>query len=156
MVNSDQPSGWKVKLADFGFTETKKMIRMISERTGRAEILTWKAPECLGKKNSNHCSLDDESDTDSDEETPGDDFLKSRLAMADVYIFGLTCSYILGGKPLSSDVSLTRLRQQRMQRFKPELPESGSEEYFKSIIDECLEPEPLKRPIFRSIIVLEL
>lgn len=88
--------------------------------------------------------------------------MESKLALADVYSFGLTCSYILGGKPLSSDKSLRplssdmSLRQQRVQGFKPKLPESACLEYLKFVIGACLDPEPMKRPAFFMICMMEV
>ena len=148
----------KVKVADFGLIETKKMIKLVPKRTQHHEILMWKAPECLEEllgpltKDSDDPFTD--SDTEEDERFGShDDNNFNFLAMADVYSFGLTCSHILGGKLLFPYLSLTELRKQRMHGFMPELP-SACPENLKFIIGLCLRTEPLRRPTFSAICTL--
>ena len=150
-----------VKVADFGLVETKKRIKLISKRRRHSEVLMWKAPdrfeELLGPVPAG--SEDDlftDSDTESDEEESGSsgDFLTSKLAMADVYSFGLTCAYILRGKLLYPDMSFTQLREQKMRRsLKPKLP-SDCPDYLKFVTDSSLESEPSSRPTFFAIVTL--
>jgi serine/threonine protein kinase len=155
-----EPGEKKVKLADFGLVETKKRIKLVSKRTRHLEVLTWKAPERLEEllgpvsEDSDNPFTDSDTDSEDEETEDSDGFLKSRLAMADVYSFGLTCSYVLGGKLLFPELSLTQLREQRMRGFKPDLP-STCPEYLKFIIHSCLDSDPLSRPTFSTICTLK-
>ncbi|KAG0623484.1 hypothetical protein M758_3G178100 [Ceratodon purpureus] len=148
---------WKVKVADYGLVDTRKRIKLDSKRSRHLEVLTWKAPErleeLLGPLTEDSDDPFTDSDTDSDEcdeSDDSDDFLKSRLAMADVYSFGLTCAYIFGGKLLFPDLSLTELWKQRWKDFRPELP-SDCPANARALIYSCLQFEPLSRPTFSDI-----
>jgi serine/threonine protein kinase len=154
-----ESSGMKVKVADFGLIETKKMIKLVSKRTEHYEILTWKAPErfeeLLGPLTEDSDDPFTDSDTDEDLRIGSQDNDNFNFqSMADVYSFGLTCSQILGGKLLFPNLSLTELRQRRMHGFIPELP-SACPEYLKFIISLCLQTEPLSRPTFSAICTLK-
>jgi len=152
----------KVKVTDFGLVETKKRIKLVSKRSRHFEILMWKAPELFSKllgpvtEDSDDPFTDSDTDLSEDEEIRGsEDFLRSKLAMADVYSFGLTCSHILGAKVLYPDLSLTKLRIQRLDGFRPDLP-STCPEYLKALIYSSLESEPLSRPTFSAICALKV
>ncbi|KAG0626209.1 hypothetical protein M758_2G111100 [Ceratodon purpureus] len=148
-----------VKVADYGLVETKKLIKLESEQTRQIDALMWKAPELFStvktgieqaKALSEHLEYDSlttsGTDSDEDEETASnsDEFLKSRLAMADVYSFGLTCAHILSGKLINS-------AKERMKcDFEPELP-SACPSNLKVLIYRCLKFEALSRPTFRSV-----
>lgn len=144
----------KVKVADFGLIETKKRIKLVSKRARHFEILMWKAPECLEKllgpltKNSDEPFT--ESDTNSDESEHNGNFKKSKLAMADVYSFGLTCLHILGEELMYPDLSLTQLREKRTMPFRQKLP-SACPEYLELLICSTLEFEFSRRPTFSYI-----
>jgi serine/threonine protein kinase len=144
-----------VKLADYGLVETKKRIKLVSKRTRHFEVLMWKAPErleeLLGPVSKNSDDPFTESDTDSDEEMESSvNFEKSRLAMADVYSFGLICLHILGGELLDPDLSLTRLREQRMKPIRPG-PPSACPNYLRSMILSSLGPQSSRTPTFSGI-----
>lgn len=145
-----------VKLTDFGLIETKKRIKLVSKRSRHFEVLMWKAPEILEKllgtltKDSDDPFTESETDSDSETDT-SDDFKSSKLAMADVYSFGLTCSHILGVELVHPDLSLTQLRKQRMRGFSPDFLPSACPEYLGFIIRSSLEPEPSSRPTFSKI-----
>lgn len=151
-------SEWKVKLADFGLVETKKRIKLASKRSRHLEILMWKAPERLEEllgpltEDSDDPFTDSDTDRDEDDEIErSDDFLKSRLAMADVYSFGLICAHILTEKLLFPlGLRLTQLRKQRSDGFRPALP-SDWPLSMKNLICSCIQTEPLTRPTFSHI-----
>ena len=154
----------KVKVADFGLIKTKKRIRLVSKRTQHLGILMWKAPERFEELMGPLTEDSDDPLTDSDTDEVSEDLLGLSkdlisseveiLKMADVYSFGLTCSHILVGKLLYPDFSLTKLREQRMHGFRPELPSSTCPDYLKYLIYSCLEFEPSKRPTFSNICFL--
>lgn len=148
-----------VKVADFGLVETKKRIKLISKRRRHLDTLMWKAPERLEKllgpitADSNDFFTD--SDTDSGEETDNSgDFMRSTLAMADVYSFGLTCAYIIGGKLLYPSMSFNLLQERKLQGLQPELP-STCPNYLKFIICWSLDTKPSNRPTFRAIVTIQ-
>ncbi|KAG0607449.1 hypothetical protein M758_8G029500 [Ceratodon purpureus] len=151
-----EPCGMKVKVADFGLIDTKKMVKLISKRSQHFEILTWKAPELLEELLGPLTEDADDpfTDSDTDELERHNDGNFSFLAMADVYSFGLTCAHILGGKILFPNLSLTQLRKQRVKGFNVELP-SACPKYLKYIIDLCLQEEPSRRPSFSAICTMK-
>jgi serine/threonine protein kinase len=150
---------WNVKVTDFGLVETKKRIKLDSKRSRHLETLAWKAPERLEEllgpptEDSDDPFTDSDTDFDESEEIDGStEFLKSRLAMADVYSFGVTCAHMLGGKLLFPELKLTQLREQRSSRdgFKPELP-FDCPPALRNLIYSCMQFEPSSRPTFSEI-----
>ncbi|KAG0584390.1 hypothetical protein KC19_3G207200 [Ceratodon purpureus] len=145
----------KVKVADFGLLETKKRIKMVSKRARHLEILTWKAPELLekllGPKTENSNDPFTESDTNSEESRSCENFKKSKLAMADVYSFGLTCLHILGEELMDPDLSLNQLREKRTSPgFRHKVP-SACPEYLEILLHSISEFEFSRRPTFSYI-----
>ncbi|KAG0613836.1 hypothetical protein M758_6G132800 [Ceratodon purpureus] len=153
-IDSDKMT---VKVADFGLAQTKSRIKLVSKRSQHFETLMWKAPELfaelrLGSDYSGESDDDEvQAEVDGEENKTYVPFLKSRLAMADVYSFGLTCAHIWGGKLLYPELSLTELLKQRIGGFRPELPNSICPKYINHIVGSCLEFDPSKRPTFSTI-----
>ena len=142
-------------MADFGLIETKKRIKLVSKRARHYEILLWKAPERLEKLLGPLTETSDDpftdSDTNSDESGGDENFKKSKLAMADVYSFGLTCLYILNEEVMYKDLSLTQLREKRtLPSFKPKL-KLPYPEYLELLIYSIFEFEFSRRPTFSYI-----
>ena len=154
MVHWEESAGaMKVKVADFGLIETKKRIKLVAKRARHFEILMWKAPERLEKLLGPLTKSSDdpftESDTNSDESQGYENFKKSKLAMADVYSFGLMCLHVLGEGLMYPDLSLTQIREERTvtEPTRPKLP-SSCPEYLELLIHSILEFEFSRRPTF--------
>jgi len=72
-------------------------------------------------------------------------------AKADVYSFAITCCEVLTGKPpFSNDVRRSLIRESVWEGARPELPVDINTK-LSSLIQECWETDPQKRPTFESI-----
>ncbi|KAH9555392.1 hypothetical protein CY35_08G112100 [Sphagnum magellanicum] len=70
---------------------------------------------------------------------------------ADVYSFAITCCEVLTGKPpFSNDVRRSLIRELVWEGARPELPVDINTK-LSSLIQECWETDPQKRPTFESI-----
>jgi serine/threonine protein kinase len=70
---------------------------------------------------------------------------------ADVYSFAITCSEVLTGKPpFSNDVRRSLIRKLVREGVRPKLPVNINTK-LSSLIQECWEADPEKRPTFESI-----
>ena len=150
-----KPAQMIVKVADYGLVETKKLIKLVPKRSRHFEALMWKAPErlneLLGPLTENSDDPFTDSDTDSDGNTESYElFSKTRLAMADVFSFGLICLHLLGAEPIYPNWSLTQIREERMKYDRLQAPPAIPNN-LKVLIVSCLEPQPSKRITFRGI-----
>lgn len=129
---TDSEGVMSVKLTDFGLLRTKQKSMLVSRQVRKVDLVQWKAPELfdmlLGRSmsDSNESSTDSETDNDEDiiaNDTSLDNFAGTRLAMADVYSFAVTCSQILTGEEPYPRVSLKELRNGISSgSMRPELP----------------------------------
>ena len=129
---TDSEGVMSVKLTDFGLLRTKQKSRLVSRQVRKLNLVQWKAPELfdmlLGRSmsDSNESSTDSETDNDEDiiaNDTSLDNFAGTRLAMADVYSFAVTCSQILTGEEPYPRVSLKELMNGISSgSMRPELP----------------------------------
>lgn len=129
---TDSEGVMSVKLTDFGLLRTKQKSRLVSRQVRKLNLVQWKAPELfdmlLGRSMSDSNESSTDSETDNDEaiianDTSLDNFAGTRLAMADVYSFAVTCSQILTGEEPYPRVSLKELMNGISSgSMRPELP----------------------------------
>jgi len=177
LVDSESGS-MVVKVADFGLTETKKRSKtLVSHRARCLQILKWKAPELfedlLGSSTEDSELFEDvlgSSTEDSEnmwtEMSPDLEVVKtspasssvtmgsteSKMQLADVYSFALTCSYVLGAQvPHDSNLGLFELRNRISSgELRPHLP-FKCPKMVASLISECWDNIPSRRPAFIDI-----
>ncbi|KAG0580357.1 hypothetical protein KC19_4G167800 [Ceratodon purpureus] len=132
----------QVKVADFGLSKVKETSTRFSAQTGNTGTNRWMAPEIIHLPEGEG-SLESHSKNAKMPKYP---------CKMDVYSFAMVCYEILTGQvPFHEISNPNQVKRKILNGDRPQLPDHCPLKQLKTLIEECWNQEPVKRPTFAAI-----